>query len=69
MKFIDVLGVMGRFTAYIQVGYDGKNSGVMRVGNIPYKKISHYNYGKHVLSITPCYKNGKNILFVQLVHD
>lgn len=71
MTFYEILGIMGRYDAYIQVGYRGKNSGIMRVGKIPYKKISHYSYKKHVLSITPLYRETqkKRYIFVQLVDD
>lgn len=60
-----------RFDQYIQLGWvggrhDGKRSGVMKKGNITYRKIDKFGYGYEVRHIFPKFENDKKILFLQL---
>lgn len=71
LNIMDILMSLGNFGTLIYV-YDGvndKSSGVMKVGNIPFKRISHWMYRRKVLQITPCVKNKKNCLRIHLVED
>lgn len=69
MTLYDLLNVMGNFNKYIQISYKGKNSGIMKVGNVTYRQLDHYCYKKHILSISPCIQGDKKYIFVQLVDD
>lgn len=69
MNLFDLLKICGRYDALIQIGYKGKKSGIMKVGNITYKQLDHFCFRKRVLSVFPCCKGNKNFLFVNLVDE
>lgn len=74
MRCSDVLRVMGRYDALIQVGYgpadNYKKSGIMKVGNVTMKHIDHWDFQKYVGAIYPrTDKRGRNYLFINLFEE
>lgn len=73
MTLFEALTMCGNsYNQYIQFSWvggrhDGKHSGVMKKGNITYKKMDHYGYGYEVWHIFPSIRNDKKILFVQMI--
>lgn len=72
MTLFDALRMCGnRYDQYIQMSWvggsrDKMQSGVMKKGNITYKKLDHYGYGYEVKYIFPKIEKDKKILFLQL---
>lgn len=73
MQFIDILRIqnLGMFIQVEELWRDhtgktqSKRSGIMKVGNMKWEKIRHFEY-KNVLRIIPCERNGIKYLFVQV---
>lgn len=73
MQFIDVLRIqhLGMFIQVEELWHDptgkteAKRTGIMKVGNMKWDKIRHFEY-KHVCKIIPGERNGTKYLFVQV---
>lgn len=73
MQFIEILRTqsLDRFIQVEQLllGRDKtirtKRTGIMKVGNMTWEKIRHFEY-KNVCQIVPCEMNGKKYLFIQV---
>lgn len=59
------------YNQYIQIGWaggrhSGKQSGIMKKGNLTYEKMDKYGYGYEVRHIFACFKQNKNVLFIHM---
>lgn len=70
MQFIDVLRTQS-LDRYIQIEEltrgqrKTKRSGIMKVENMRWEKIRHFEY-KNVVGIIPCEHKGKRYLYIQV---